>query len=250
MGLYVIVEGKCTEPKVYRIWLPELIQTIQRVERLEDLDKGRYFLVAGYGYPSYNKRIKDAIADIRGNQNLVSHLLICVDSEDLSVEERRAQICDLLASENCPIPSRVVVADCCIESWLLGHRKFVRRTPHLPDLVEYLRFYNVIERDPERMPRKDPFTTRARFHFEYLRRVFAEREKSYSKDHPGIAATKDYLQQLIERSEEVSDEGERHLASFAYLLGLSSWYLGPSPQPTEDSPQGPVASPPNLQEGG
>lgn len=118
------------------------------------------------------------------------------------------------------VPDRlIVVADCCVETWLLGHRKIVARNPESRALRDHLAFYDVINDDPERMDRPGPtWPTRAGYHCEYLQEVFRERNLSFTKKHPGFAADKTYLKALQER---VADTP--HLRSFAELLALTSF---------------------------
>lgn len=223
MSLYVVVEGRRTEPKIYRAWLPLLIPGLLPVARIEDAMDHHFYIVAGRGYPSYLDRIHDAVEDLRLPDSPFTHLVICADAEESTRAERHAEIERVIIDAGCPVPYTVVVADCCLETWLLGHRKLVRRNPQDPELRSYLEHYDVVTEDPERMPLHAAHRTRAQLCFRYLRAVFRERKQRYSKDDPGSAITESYLDALKDRASP-PPRGLGHLASFAHLLDLPRRY--------------------------
>lgn len=216
MSLYIIVEGRRTEPRLLRAWLPLLAPAHQAAARVEDVGTRSYFVVAGFGYPSYHERIRAAVADIQRFPNF-SWLVVMVDAEELSLADRRAEVQEVIEESRCPIPSVVLVADCCVETWLLGNRKMVRPQASTSELQAHLAHYDVRRHDPERMPLRSDYERRAPHHFDYLRAVFAERDMAFSKAHPGHAASPEYLHELRGRTKE-KDEGGWHLASFRELL--------------------------------
>lgn len=219
MNLYVVVEGRRTEPKLYGAWLPLLLPGIQQVSRIEDATGNSFFLIAGHGYPSYLNRIQNAVADMAAPGSPFTHFLVCVDAEESGHDARLAELEDIIKSANCAVPSTVIVADCCIEAWLLGNRKFVKRNPQDAALRDYLQHYDVIEEDPEGMPPLATHRTRAALCLDYLRAVFRERNQRYSKLNPGPAATEPYFNALCERARP-RPEGPGHLRSFGRLLAL------------------------------
>lgn len=88
MNFYVVVEGRRTEPRLYRSWLPVIRPGLQEVERLEDATDEHFLLVSGEGYPSYHTRIHAAVKDIA--QAAVRFcLVVAVDAEELDVDTRR-----------------------------------------------------------------------------------------------------------------------------------------------------------------
>jgi len=220
-ALYVVVEGRRTEPKLYRAWLPLLLPEYQAVRRIEDARQKTYFVVAGEGYPSYKRRIRAAVKDVADPGSSFTHLMVCVDAEELACAERQRELQALVDSEGCVTPTRFIVANCCIESWLLGNRKVVRHTPGSAELRRLMALYNVRDHDPERMPNHGSHT-RAVFHGEYLRAVFAERDLHFSKERPGLAGEPAYFAEMRKRTSESTD-GVPHLASFAELLSLPQW---------------------------
>jgi len=228
--LYVIVEGERTERRLYRSWLPYLLPDHRQVERIEDAAANTFFIVAGFGYPSYKQRIVDAIADVSAQESPFSHLVVAVDSEERARVDVEAEVQAVINDAHCPLPSRTLVAECCIETWLLGNRKVVSRSPESAELRGLLGLYSVVSQDPERMPNLDArFTTRAQFHGHYLRHVFAERRIPFSKKGPGAACGEAYFEQLRLRTESMTD-GRPDLASFANLLGLPGWIEATAPR--------------------
>lgn len=219
MSLYVVVEGRRTEPKLYRAWLPFLFPGIVQAARIEDATSGHFFLVAGHGYPSYLTRIRNAVADIQMAESPFTHLLVCVDAEEESHDDRLGEISDVIEDADCPIDYTVIVADCCIETWLLGNQKFIKRSPEDPRLREYLQHFDVKVEDPELIPKLPPHRTRAALCVDYLKATFRERGLAYSKHDPAPATTRPYFQALRDRARP-APEGPGHLRSFARLLEL------------------------------
>lgn len=215
MSLYIVVEGERTEPALLRGWLPRLAPGLTPALRVEDVGAAHYFMVAGRGYPSYLARIQAAVEDIRAFPAF-SWLLVLVDAEERTAEERRSEVEEVVRDARCPIPSAVFVADCCVETWLLGNPRVLRRNPSSAELRAHLAHYHVGERDPERMPLRPDFRNRAHHHIGYLKAVFAEQNISFSKSRPGHAADPAYLDALIARA-AVHDGGGRHLRSFGEL---------------------------------
>lgn len=238
MNLYFIVEGRRrrTEPILYRSWIPQLLPNYHEITRIEDAAEeglgNTYYLIAGFGYPSYETRIRNAIKDCAAVDKPF-HLIVCVDAEDISASDRVRKnqeiIRDALSSENVPLlPASVVVADCCIETWLLGNAKAVKRNPEGEKLRAYLKHYDVITLDPERMPAKPEDRNRADTHLRFLQAIFRERNMSYTKNHPGDAAERHYLDALINRARTVQQDGTHHLRSFSNLLSTCDSILSQS----------------------
>jgi hypothetical protein len=228
MNLYIIVEGRHTESILYKRWIPTLLPDFQNIERVDNaLHEGcgnTFYILAGMGYPAYKKRIHDAVKDCASTDKPF-HLIVCTDAEDVSLEERLREnqetVDQALSTENLvSLRHSIIVADCCIETWLLGNAKFIKRNPGNPALRNYLGHYNVIAQDPEKMPMKIGDRNRADTHLKYLKAVYRERGMSYSKSHPGNAAEPHYLNELVERARAVQPDGSRHLRSFFTLLSL------------------------------
>ncbi|HWN67247.1 MAG TPA: hypothetical protein VNM90_06380 [Haliangium sp.] len=214
MRWYFVVEGRQTEKKIYKAWLQHAFPSLEAVRRIEDMAEDRYYLIAGNGYPSYLDRIREAVENIRAEPGRFDHLWVCVDSEERTAEACRAEIDDIIAGAVCPVASTVVVQHCCIETWLLGNRKVVKRNPQSEILRELYDHYDVLTRDPEGLPALPPrYPLRAALHEAYLRELFRERNRPYNKHHPSEACDLPYLRELIGRVDETE-----HLQSLRLLI--------------------------------
>lgn len=215
MNLYFLVEGR-TEKAVYEAWVGHCFPGLRRIERPEDLDEDCFRLIAASGYPDYLERIRDVLGEIREiARNRVDHLFVCVDAEEERFEDRSAEVEGVIRAENPVVPWTVVVQNCCIETWFLGNRSYVKANPTIdPDLGQFMSLYDVRARDPEELPNPwpDRFATRAAFHEAYLKAAHRERNESYRKTRPRVVSRKDYLLGLVGRSDETA-----HLPSFGRL---------------------------------
>lgn len=216
-NLYVIVEGQKTEPTIYRAWLPYLFSGISEVDQPNQAVRNHFYLVEGNGYPSYEARIQAAILDLRALNNFDA-LVVAVDAEDLTLAERSEVLRQ--AAENCPVEFHPIVADCCIETWLLGRRQMIGDAPS-PALRRYLNFYDIRSHDPERMPQDHNAGTRNRAHYHerYLSEVIKDKLAcAYNKSRPHRElCAQHYWDDLSKRARSTD-----HLRSFAALLDLPS----------------------------
>lgn len=214
MNFYFLVEGRQTEKRVYRSWMAYMFPQHREVQRLEDLEDYTFFLIAGYGYPSYLRRIQDAFADIERHKR-VDYFFICVDAEEQSPESKRDEIVALYPARFQAVRHAVIVHNCCIETWFLGNDRMLKRFPESAQLRAWKAFYDVSQRDPESMGYPSSHHQRAHFHLDYLKVMFREHGLTYSKTHPGEATAQYYLEALITRHERTN-----HLKSFGYLMAV------------------------------
>lgn len=222
MNLVLLVEGAQTEPRVYEAWLARWLPGLRPVRSVADLTTDGYVMVRGKGYPSCYRRIAGLVQDIEAFPGRVDSFWLCLDSDEDTfadrVAEARAAIEEelkktRLSSQYPPFDVRVIVQHCCIETWFLGHTKFLRSGAQDPELVRFKRFYNVSVDDPEEMPALAGYVTRQSFHLAYLKAMFAERSTSYTKQNPREVLSPAYFDALRKRHEDTS-----HLASFGVLL--------------------------------
>ena len=205
MRVYFLVEGQSTESQVYPAWLSYLVPELNRIEYPDIDNENSYFLIDGAGFPSIiYTHLPNAIRDVNdcGNYN---HLVICLDADESSVDERVAEIEDFLTTTNLQISARlnIIVQNRCFETWLLGNRTFIRANPIGAKLLEYKQHYDVRRENPELMPNHPNFNTTSQFHYQYLREAFKERGRnlSYGKHNPTKVLTETYLNQLQRRVE-------------------------------------------------
>ena len=231
MNLYVVVEGRRTERRLLRRWLPYLVPEAREIQRVEDADGKTFYLVSGEGYPNYVRVVGDAARDCARSPQAF-HLVVCVDAEEVPVDIRAEQIREAvvaaLDAESSAVPYTVVVANCCIESWLLGNRRLVRRHPEDAELVAYRAHYDVVAEDPELMPQREGDRNRAATHLQYLKAAFRERGMKYTKAHPGDAGERHYFDALVERATQTQPDGTRHLRTLAGLLAVGQPLGGPA----------------------
>jgi hypothetical protein len=214
VNVYVLVEGRRTEKALYRAWLTSVMPQLRVVDRPEDLAGNSLFILSGNGYPSYKNHIIRSLEDVTRHGNIAA-LLICVDSEEMSRSEKLGELTGILAKGPPFSGTKLVVHDCCIETWLLGNRKIVCRAPNDELLRMHLKHFDVITGDPESMPPMNGFRVRAHQHLEYLRAVFRERSLVYTKANPGAACDLSYFEELARRCSSTG-----HMTSFAAFLDV------------------------------
>jgi hypothetical protein len=191
MNIYFLVEGEKTEEKVYPLWIAYLIPKLTRVDRFYKVQNNNYYLHNSGGQPSIYTHIENATKDINYTEKY-DYFVICLDADELSVEERINEINDLIGRKNIKLKAElvVIVQNRCIETWFLGNRKVYTRNPQNHPFVEYTQFYNVCENDPELLGKYQGFNTVSQFHIKYLKEMFKEKNISYSKTNPIIICLK------------------------------------------------------------
>ena len=216
MNVYVVVEGRVVEKAVYQVWIPEVNNTLAPVQYLDEVVQNNFYIVSGEGYPYYFKIIDAALEDV-GQGNTFDRLVICIDSEDVGLEDKRGEVTEhVTASAHAGIDYRVVVQHFCFEAWALGNRTIGPRHPQNPTLQRYRAFYNVATHDPEGLSSPpDEQLTRSQFAEKYLRLMLNDRNKNltYSKSNPSVVAHPKYYHQLVWR---LADTG--HIKSFQAFI--------------------------------
>ncbi len=215
MNIYVVVEGLTTEKQVYQSWIPYVNPELKVINHVSEFSVNKFLVVAGGGYPNYNQIIKNAIEDINTLQN-IDRLVIAVDSEEMTYEEKYHEIFNLVSNEPCQAQIRIIIQHFCFEAWALGNRKIMGRNVQDRKLLGYKRFYDVLSRDPELLP-SYPLEelTRARFAVKYLNLAFHEKyhQLAYSKSRPKALLNENYFLQLKRRLIET-----QHIKSFNAFL--------------------------------
>ncbi len=202
MRIYVLVEGKRTETKVYPSWFTHLLPELSRMRFPDEDTNNSYFLISGQGYPSViNELIPASVADVNKNGNY-NYLMVSLDADEVSPKDRVNEINEFLVEQKLYLKKAeliIVVQHKCIETWFLGNRRIISSAPTSQTLRNYIDFYDVGENDPEMMSKYKDFSTHAQFHFNYLQEIFREKNISYSKANPGHVRDVSYLEQLVER---------------------------------------------------
>lgn len=224
MNLYFLVEGQ-SETVVYPQWLSYLLPYFRQVRHFKDVlqeeyrHRDNYCMFSGFGWPSVrNSFLINTIQDIN-EVGCYDYLVVCIDSDDKPVVERVAEIRDYLDAHKVRLKNgtqlKIIVQNRCLETWFLGNSAQCPKTVQDTVLKRWLAFYNVCEKDPERMADKPSDFRRSlsQFHFHYLRRMLGARRLVYNKHNLKVVARAEYLKYLIDRSYKKS-----HLPSFRYFL--------------------------------
>ena len=214
MNLYVVVEGQ-TEKAVYPHWIPCINPALQYVEHPSLVHANHFCIVSGMGYPMYWDVLDDAIEDIN-TFRVFDRLIACLDSHDMALEEKVAEIQDHLAGRACSAEIAIVIQHFCFEAWALGNRVLIKRHPTSQRLRDFKAIHDVRNYDPELLPRHPTYDwPRSQFAQAYLKAAINERGRNltYSKGRPHYIGYPNYLTQLAVRNRETG-----HISSFSKFL--------------------------------
>lgn len=219
MNIYFLVEGNSTERKIYPKWLGYLLPELIRVQYSHQVKHNNYYLISGEGYPAFLYDGLDNAIDKIQETNNYDYLVLCVDADEETVDERVSYIQNIIQEKNINLGNikiEIIIQNRCIETWLLGNRRiFDSRQPLAPPLSDYVNYYDVSQDDPEAMGKYD-MRNHADFHLEYLKEIFRAKNIAYTKKSPGDARERYYLEQLQKRTEDYAT----HLKSFQTFLSF------------------------------
>ncbi len=212
MNIYVVTEG-ITEKKIYSKWIGYANPKLSYIDTLNSLKTNNYYIVAGGGNPYYFEVISNGIKDVNKIHEF-DRLVICVDADHLTKDEKQREITDLV--NGCRAEIRIVIQDFCFEAWGLGNRKLIRPNPAGAALQAYKRHYDVSKNDPALLPEKaDENLSRMKFAEKYLKSALNDkfRQLTYIKSNPKPLLHSTYFNQLSGR---LQDTG--HISSFGDFL--------------------------------
>lgn len=216
MNLYLLVEGRRTEKKVYPAWLSHIVPDLTRVAWAREAENNNYFLFSGNGYPALlHNHLKNSIDEVNELGNF-DFLVLALDVDDSTVKGRIEEVHSFLQKHDLRLDRAGIVIipqNRCIETWFLGNRKIFKHNPQDRVLSKYAKFFNVREDDPEEMELFPGFSSISQFHEDYCTKFLRERGIRYSKNRPNGVGDQDYFESLISRSEETG-----HLKSFKRLV--------------------------------
>ena len=217
MNIYVVVEGEIGEKYIYQRWIPYVNPTLSYVRNMFDIRDNDFSIISGMGYPQYLDVIQSAIEDVNAHGN-IDRFVVAVDAEEMSYEEKYAEIHSHLARLDCRAEKIIIIQNFCLETWGLGNRKLIRRNPESEQLIEYKNIFDVTENDPEELPGYKGFS-RVRFAEVYLRTALLERNRSvtYRKGKPDALFPRTYFEQVRSRFEQTG-----HIKSFEGFLNAFS----------------------------
>lgn len=206
MNIYLLVEGRRTEKRVYTNWFLGSIPLLEESAAFDEVGDNSLFCFSGEGFPSVIERaLPNAVRDIR-DVNRYDALVLVFDCDDNDVDALRGRALQVVEDSG-GLPPRIefviVLQKRCIESWFLGNKRFVPRVAQSSDLIDCKRFFDVTLDCPEQMSAPATFSgSISAFHLHYLKAAFRERHLTYSKARPSEAASLNYLGGLRARYEE------------------------------------------------
>jgi hypothetical protein len=215
MNIHVVVEGERGAAKLYEIWVPLVNPSLTYVPHISYIANDNFSIVGGGGYPQYLEIIDAAIDDVNNYRN-IQRLVIGVDSEEYSYQEKYREMENHIRSSPCSAEIRIVVQHFCLETWALGNKVIVTHS-HSDVLRKYINFFNVRVKDPELLPGySEEELNRAQFAAKYLKYALNNKYKelTYSKSNPTVLLHPKYFGRVKQRFQNTG-----HISSFAYFLG-------------------------------
>ncbi len=214
MNIYLVVEGEIGEKKVYSNWLKYLNNQFNIVNSISEISTNSVYIIAGFGYPNYFEVIENAAYDVANNN--IDRLVVAIDSEDMTYDEKHNEVEDFIVKLNLSIDYKIIVQHFCLETWALGNRIIVNRKPSSDRVRRYRRLHDVLYLDPAELPpNKGEDLNRAQFAEKYLRALLNDkyRNLTYSKKNPEALLHKKYFERILDRFTRTG-----HIASFEDFL--------------------------------
>ena len=211
----VVIEGGPGEKSVYKKWIPLVNSNLTYVEGISDIVSDNFAITAARGYPEYFNVIDSAVDDVNHFDD-IHRLVIAVDSEEMSFQQKLQEVMDFLASKTCSVQIFIVIQHFCLETWALGNRRACRANPLAETLARYKRFFDVRQRDPELLPAYPRESLlRSQFAERYLRAMLNDRYRNlgYSKRNPRALLSPKYFDQIKKRFDTTG-----HIQSFSTFL--------------------------------
>lgn len=217
MNIYFLVEGNRTEKQLYPRWIEYLIPNLIRVKYHDQVENNNYYLISGKGYPRIlHDGLENAVDKIMETLKY-DYLVICVDADEDSVEERIKYIHEFIEKKEINLGKtkiEIIVQNRCIETWLIGNRKMFDSRQSLDQpLGSYVNYYDVSQNDPEEMGKYE-MRNHADFHLKYLEEVFRSKNRTYTKTSPNDAKERYYFEELQKRVRDKPDD----LKTFQFFL--------------------------------
>lgn len=220
MNYYFLLEDEKSLLKVLPSWLEYMEFNCVRVPDISQITNNNYVLQSGQGVTQLiTKALFDTIDTIRCNHNKIDKLVIILDSESISVEQRKNEVVDKIKEKyninELSFEIIIIVCNHCFETWLLG------KTGLYPKVIDkksffyqYYNYYNIDKCDPENMlAPHDLYKSIAQYHFHYFHELMRYNKLRYRKNKPDAVAKKEFFIGLCERIENTE-----HISSFKELV--------------------------------
>jgi len=210
LNIYFLVEGQ-TEKKVYAKWLPYLQPNLSQVRFVDEVTENNYFIVTGGGFPDILKKgIENAIKEINEYNNF-NYLVLAIDADYKTVDDKlieiKQRIAPYQAELNPKCQLKIIIQNCCLETWFLGNCNAYPENIEGTDFSSYANFFNVSQHNPELMqvPEKLDCSI-ASYHESYLKKMLLTNNgQRYSKKMPSAVCTPDYINALQSRVNKTTD---------------------------------------------
>jgi len=214
MNIYLVVEGKA-ESIIYPNWIAIVNPMLSRIDNPSLVNQNNFYMISDMGYPKIFSAIDSSIADITLYRKY-NRLIIAVDSEDMTRDDKYTEFNDYLLTKTIPCEVKIIIQHFCIETWALGNRKILGLTSQSERLRNYRRLFDVRSQDPELLPSKpNEDMNRAQFAKKYLQLVINDVRKTmtYTPGEPRPVNEKYYFEQIRRRYEQTN-----HIKSFNGFL--------------------------------
>jgi hypothetical protein len=171
--------------------------------------------VSAQGYPYFFNIVENAIAEVNDIFSY-NRLVLSLDSEDSSLEEKLTEIQEFLGEYQCRVEIFIIIQHFCLETWALANKVAIPALPRSHNLREFKALFDVRINDPELLPPNDlRLWNRAQFAERYLRAALNDRNKNftYTKSNPKALMHPKYFSRIKQRY-----LGTSHIRSFLYFI--------------------------------
>lgn len=220
MNYYFLLEDEKSFLKVLPDWLKHLGFKCTRVPDITFVSEDTYILQSGQGVTQLvTKVLFETIETIKTSQNRIDKLIVIVDSESMSVGQRKNEVINKIKEKynmaELSFEIIIIVCNHCFESWLLGKKGlYPKRVDLSSSFYPHYNHYNIELCDPELMqPPSWTDDNIAQYHFHYFHDLMLYKRMKYTKKKPKIVATQDYLGGLCKRIENTE-----HISSFKNFI--------------------------------
>lgn len=220
MNYYFLLEDEKSLLKVLPYWFEHMGFNCTRVPDISQITNNNYILQSGQGVTQLiTKVLFDTIDTIQCNHNKIDKLVIILDSESISVEQRKNEVVDRIKEkyniDELSFEIIIIVCNRCFETWLLGKTGlYPQEVDEKSFFHQYYTHYNIDKCDPENMlPPQDSSESIAQYHFHYFHDLMRYKKLRYTKKKPDVVSKKEFFIGLCERIENTE-----HISSFKELV--------------------------------
>ncbi len=138
----------------------------------------------------------------------------------MTFDKKYSEIKEYIDNFNNNITYKIIVQHFCIETWALGNKKIVKKSPKNETVKKYKKIFDVLKEDPEKLPEnKEENLNRSQFANKYLRKLLNEQYKNltYTKSNPQVLLHNKYYERVKDRMEKTG-----HINSFQKFIDVFS----------------------------